>query len=77
MPMTEDVSHKEILDRLVVLEDKVDQLHYGTVEVVNAFEAAKGAFRVLELLARIAKPILWFAGICAAAYAFVQNIRTH
>jgi len=73
----EQVTHKEIYDRLVAVETKVDQLHYGTVEVVNAFEAAKGAFKVLELLARIAKPILWAAGLITAAYAFIQNIRTH
>ncbi|UOF80286.1 hypothetical protein [Caudoviricetes sp.] len=73
----EQVTHKEIYDRLVAVETKVDQLHYGTVEVVNAFEAAKGAFKVLELLARIAKPILWAVGLITAAYAFIQNIKVH
>ena len=34
-------------------------------QFTTAFAAAKGAFIVLELIGKIAKPILWIAGVCS------------
>jgi hypothetical protein len=53
----EDISHREIYDRLVAVEQKVDRVEENTAGMVKAFEAARGAFLVLEWLARLAKPI--------------------
>lgn len=60
--MQEEVSHKQIYDRLVAVESKVDHLDSKTDDVVKAFEAARGAFIVLDWIAKAVKPILWIAG---------------
>lgn len=70
MQNQETVTHKEILDRVVQLEGKVDSIATNTAGVVAAFEAAQGAFKVLDFVARVAKPILIvavFVGAMAAA----------
>jgi hypothetical protein len=64
--MTEEVSHKEIYVRLCEVEAKVDKLQENTNDVVKAFNAAQGAFMVLEWLAKAAKPILWIGATIAA-----------
>lgn len=58
----EEVSHKQIYDRLVAVESKVDHLDKKTDDVVSAFDAAKGAFLVLEWIGKLVKPFLWIAG---------------
>ena len=63
--MAEEITHKEIYERLVSVEDKVDRIDENTKEVTAAFGAAKGAFIVLELIGKIAKPILWIVGVCS------------
>ncbi len=60
------ITHKEIYDRLVQVEQKVDSLDSKTEEVVKAFGAAKGAFLVLEFIGKLAKPILWVIGVGSA-----------
>jgi len=62
----EEVTHKEIYERLLAVETKVDKLNEETENVVKAFSAAQGAFTVLEWIARAAKPILWIAGVVTA-----------
>jgi len=64
--MTDEVSHKEIYVRLCEVEAKVDKLQENTNDVVKAFNAAQGAFMVLEWLAKAAKPILWIGATIAA-----------
>ena len=61
-----EVSHREIYDRLIAVETKVDRIDINTDGVVKAFEAASGAFLVLEWIAKAAKPILFIVGIGAA-----------
>ena len=54
----EEVSHKQIYDRLVAVESKVDKIDNNTQEVVSAFQNAKGAFIALDWLSRFAGKIL-------------------
>lgn len=70
-----EVTHKEIYDRLVELEAKVDKLGAETQEVVKAFTAAQGAFTVLEWIARAAKPLLWIAGVFTAFSFMIAEYR--
>jgi hypothetical protein len=70
-----EVSHKEIYDRLIAVEAKVDRIEKNTEGVVKAFEAAQGAFAVLEWFGRLAKPILWVTGLVAAAGVIWQNVK--
>jgi hypothetical protein len=64
--MQEDVTHREIYERLVQVEQKVDHLDDKTGQVVAAFDAARGAFTVLEFIGKLAKPILWVIGVGSA-----------
>jgi hypothetical protein len=70
-----DVSHREIYDRLLAVEAKVDRIDKATSDVVSAFNAAQGAFTVLEWLGKLAKPILWIGGLVTAAGIIWQNIK--
>jgi len=54
----EEVSHKQIYDRLVAVESKVDKIDTNTQDVVKAFDNAKGAFIALDWLSRFAGKIL-------------------
>jgi hypothetical protein len=71
----EPISHREIYDRLIAVEMKVDRIDKATADVVSAFNAAQGAFTVLEYLGKIAKPILWIGGVVTAVGVIWTNIR--
>lgn len=70
-----DVTHREIYDRLVAVEAKVDTLTESTKDVTAAFNAAQGAFTVLETLSKLAKPLLWLGGLFVAAAAFWDHFK--
>lgn len=72
-----EISHKEIYDRLLLVEQKVDKVEKNTEDVVAAFTAAAGAFKVLEWIAKAAKPILWIGATFAAISALFSNWRGH
>ena len=74
---SEEVSHKEIYERLIAVEAKVDKVASDTEGMVKAFNDAQGAFHVLEWLAKIAKPILWTVATVAAFVAILQDYRSH
>ena len=71
----QEVSHKEILDRLVAVEQKVDDVHTETRTMVKAFEAVDGAFTVLGWIARAAKPVLWIGGLITAIGLIYADLR--
>ena len=71
--MSDEISHKEIYERLCKVEDKVDKLSKDTEGLVTAFNAASGAFIVLEWIAKIAKPVLWIIGVSAALIALINQ----
>jgi len=69
----EEVSHKEIYERLVQVEQKVDTIDANTKNMVSAFNAASGAFVVLEWLAKAVKPILIVGAFFGAVYAALTH----
>ena len=71
----EEISHKEILDRLVAVERKVDEVHTETRTMVAAFQAVDGAFTVLGWIAKVAKPLLWVGGLITAISVLYANLR--
>jgi hypothetical protein len=71
----EEISHKEILDRLVAVERKVDEVHTDTRAMVAAFKAVDGAFTVLGWIAKVAKPLLWVGGLITAISVLYAQIR--
>jgi hypothetical protein len=66
----EDVTHKEIYDRLIAVEGKVDSIDTNTKGLVDAFNSLQGAFKVIGWIGAAAKPILWVAGAFTAASLF-------
>jgi hypothetical protein len=71
--MSEDISHREIYERLCKVEAKVDKVATDTEGMVAAFNAASGAFTVLEWLAKVAKPIIFIGSIIAGITALWHN----
>jgi len=70
-----DVSHNEIYERLCKVEAKVDKVSEDTEGMVAAFNAASGAFTVLEWIAKIAKPLLWIVATVAALVTVAHNSK--
>lgn len=70
-----DVSHKEIYERLIAVEAKVDKVAEDTEGMVKAFNAASGAFIVLEWVAKVAKPVLWIVATVAAFATIAHNSK--
>lgn len=73
--MMEEVTHKEIYDRLCRVEAKVDKVEENTEGIVKAFNAATGAFTVLEWIAKAAKPILWIVGVATVLVTVFEHWR--
>lgn len=68
--MSEEVSHNQIYERLITVENKVNEVDRNTRHMVEAFDALQGAFVVLEWIAKAAKPILWIGALITAMSAF-------
>ena len=71
--MENDVSHKQIYDRLLTVEAKVNDIDKNTRGLVDAIDAMQGAMKVLGCIASLAKPILWIGGLVMAAGAVWQT----
>jgi hypothetical protein len=70
----EEVTHKQIYDRLVAVEGKVNEIDQNTKGMVAAFDAAKGAFVVLDFLGKLAKPILMLTAAAGTIAIFWQGM---
>jgi len=68
-----EVSHEQIYNRLVAVEQKVDRIDDNTKGLVEAINAAQGAVKVLNWIASIAQPVLWIGGLVIAAGAVWQT----
>jgi len=71
--MTQEVTHEQIYERLLAVENKVDSIDKNTSGLVEAIKALDGAFKVLGWIASAAKPILWVGGLIMAAGAIWQT----
>ncbi len=83
-PKVEEVTHREIYQRVVEVEGKVENinmritgLEIGISEMLRAFNAAKGAFDVLTFIGKLAKPLAVLAAIGAAIVLAWQNLWKH
>jgi hypothetical protein len=71
--MENEVTHKQIYDRLLAVETKVNDIDKNTSGLVDAIDAMQGAMKVLGWVASLAKPILWIGGLVMAAGAVWQT----
>jgi hypothetical protein len=72
-----EISHAQIYERLVKVEEKVDRIDNNTKGLVEAIDAAQGAIKVLGWIASAAKPILWVAALITAVGIAWQNFKSH
>ena len=70
----DNISHQQIYDRLLAVEQKVDAIDKNTSGLVEAIDAMQGAVKVLGWIASAAKPILWIGGLVMAAGAIWQTL---
>ena len=68
-----EVTHEHIYDRLLAVEAKVDSIERNTQEVVKAFNAAAGAFQVLEWVAKAIKPLIVIGAFFGAIWLALDN----
>lgn len=61
-----EISHVEIYERLIIVEQEVLHIRQEMADVIAAFHAAQGAFTALEWLARVVKPLIYLGSIFAA-----------
>jgi hypothetical protein len=69
-----NISHEQIYERLIAVEQKVDRIDDNTKGLVEAIDAAQGAVKVLGWIASAAKPMLWIGGLVMAAGAIWQTL---
>jgi hypothetical protein len=56
--------HIQLLNAVSALDIKVDKLAESVKGVVSAFDTVSDAFKVLEAIGKIAKPLLWIVSAC-------------
>jgi hypothetical protein len=71
--MKDEVTHEHIYDRLLAVESKVDNIEKNTQDVIKAFNAASGAFMVLEWIAKAVKPIIIIGAFFGAIWLAIDN----
>jgi len=71
--MTQEVTHEQIYERLLAVETKVDSIDKNTEHVIKAFNAASGAFLVLEWIAKAVKPIIIIGAFFGAIWLAFDN----
>ena len=69
----DEITHTQIYERLLAVEAKVDKLDKSTETVVQAFNAAQGAFLVLEWIAKAVKPIIIVGAFFGAIWLVIEN----
>lgn len=62
-------------ERINELKNQVDSIKADTKDMVAAFQAARGAFQVLEWLAKAVKPILMLGAAFGTFILYVKGLR--
>ena len=73
--MQEEITHREIYERLLKVETEIAHIKSNTEGMVQAFNAASGAFVALEWIAKVAKPIIYIVGLIGISYMWFKGIR--
>lgn len=72
-----EVSHAQIYERLIAVENKVDSIDKNTRGLVEAIQAAQGAVKVLNFIASFAKPLMYLGLAITAIGIAWQNFKSH
>lgn len=66
-----------VLRRIVEDQNKsIKNLEDKTKDIISAFESAKGAFKVLEFIGMLAKPVFWLMSVSATCYGAFTYLKT-
>lgn len=63
-------------ERMDGIEQKLDGIKTDTAEMLEFFNSVRGAFRVLDMLGKLAKPlsyIMMFVGGCVGVWLALKN----
>jgi hypothetical protein len=73
--MQEDITHREIYERLLKVETEINHIREDTKDLVSAFNAASGAFTALEWIAKVAKPVIYIVTLIAAVSLWFKGVN--
>ena len=73
--MQEDITHREIYERLLKVETEINHIREDTKDLVSAFNAASGAFTALEWFAKVAKPVIYIVTLIAAVSLWFKGVN--
>jgi hypothetical protein len=48
----------------------------NTAAIVDAFQTLQGAFKVLELLGKLARPLAWIGALGVTLYSFWSQVKS-
>lgn len=66
---------KALQEQLADNTTSTKNVEVNTAGVVAAFKAAEGAFRVLETIGKISKPLLWIGGVATVVLNWGQSMK--
>ena len=69
------VTHEQIYERLCEVEKKVTEIDDNTKILVDIAKNLEGFINVCKFIGKLAKPILWLAGIVSAVVMMWQTFR--
>lgn len=71
-------SFSDLENKVGQLQTKIESLETRISDLLGAFEAVQGAWKTLDFLSKLGKPILWLGAISTALYTFwTQNGPKH
>ncbi len=50
-------------------------VHDNTIELVGLLQSFKGAFYLLEMMGKVAKPLIYIVAFCSATWGFITLIK--
>ena len=73
--MSTDSEFAKLRDEVGSVSVAVKELKASTSEIVEAFQAAKGAFKALEFLGKLVRPVLWICTLGGLMLAAAQSLK--
>lgn len=70
-----NITALDVYERVIKLEAEVKDMREDAKGVLEAFNAAHGAFVALEWIAKVAKPVIYIVGLIGAGYMWFKGIK--
>jgi hypothetical protein len=69
-----------LAERVGIVEERTKRIEDNTSDLIDAFRAAKGAFKTLEIIGKIARPLSWIGmlgGFAMYSWARIKGWAEH